>query len=328
MNIVQRLRAFLTLPTLGTVASVVGIVGGGLSIANSLGGGSGGGGGGGSTGYVPQAQGTADTDYQNFMTQFQQALKANGGNMQAALTAAEQATAPGGMFANNGQTTSNVGNALINQAGNMQGAQQGLLNAGNQLYQTSLDPQHTLFNQQRQQVADAANANSSMRGIGMGAQAAGLSNQADSNFLTNWQNQQLQRQAQGVAGLQGASGTAGQLNAQGFNDLTGGVNTLNQGAMSPYQLGQAGANLAQTGIYNPLTQGSNQTGQYLTIGQQGGTNAFNQGQVGLNNLTSGLNTLGNSPLLQGIFSGGGGGPSTTYGGSSFDSSGYGTGYGT
>jgi hypothetical protein len=313
--------------SLGTVAAVVGVVGGGLSIANSLSSSGGGSGGNSSTGYIPQAQGTADTDYQNFMTQFQAALQANGGNMQAALTAAQAAVAPGGTFANNAQTTSNVGNAMVTQAGNMQGAQQQLQNAGNQLYQTSLDPQQTLFNQQRQQVADAANANSSMRGIGMGAQAAGLSNQADSNFLTNWQNQQLQRQATGLQGMTSANQAAGQLNAQGFNDLTGAVNTLNTGAMQPYTLGQAGANLAQTGIYGPLTQGSNQAGQYLTLGQQGGSNAFNQGQVGLNNLTSGLSTLGSSPLLQGIFSGGGG-PSTTYGGSSFDSSGYGTGYGT
>ena len=281
--------------SLATVASVVGIAAG----ANSLFGGGSGSGGPGGTNYQPTGQPQADQNFQRIIQQLMASGQQTDATAQPGINAGYAATQPGGQFGNLGNLAQQYGGLLAGQAGQQMQNQQALTGAGNQLYQTSLDPQNALRTQLQQQVTDASRAGTSARGIGMSGEAAGIENQDINNFLMNWQNQQLGRQAQGLQGMVGAYGQAGQQ-AQGVGrDLTGGLGLQTTGAQMPFNF----ANL-----FSGATQGANQqlsslTPQllaYLGFGQQAGNNAFGQQQTGLNNLTTGLGQLGN------IFQQGGG----------------------
>jgi hypothetical protein len=279
----------------------------GGKITNALFGGSSGqqGGSGNASTYVPTGLGGADTSWQ----QIQQMLQGN-------LTGANQAINPALMES----LTKMLGidpSSLIsagNQAGQQYGQQaqsalgaQGQLGqnaanmtgAGNTLWNTAQDPQNQLRNTMQQQVTDASRAGTSARGIGMGGESAGIENKAVSDFLMNWQNQQLGRQATGLQGMGNAYNQAGR-------DVTGG---LAAGALAPGYTQQAGAAPVQgqmsayglpmqaAGQFNQAQAGQNQglgaflsqIIPYLNSGQGATGQSFQQGQTGLNNLTTGLN---------------------------------------
>lgn len=313
----NRLRAFLSLP-LGTVGSIVGI-GSGL---NSIFGHHGSGGSGSSSVYTPTGSGAADTTFQQMLAQLSQSMQGYGNQVQPAMSTAfaNLMGIPTQGLNNAGQA---AGNYYFNLAGNQdamhniladQGNQAGA--AGSQLWRTALDPENQLRNTLQQQVTDASRAATGARGIGMSPQAAGIENQDVSNFLMNWQDRQLGRQSQGLQGMLSAFGQAGQDYTGASNLATSAAgNLLNSGTV-PYQMNTmaAGAPFNYAQMFN---QGMGGLGQnmagvmsqiipYLYAGQGAAGMNFNQGQVGLNNLTTGLSQLGQSPFMQNVFGGGGG----------------------
>jgi len=275
--------------SLATVASVVGIAAG----ANSLfGGGSGSGGGGpGGTNYQPSGQPQADQSFQQIM----QALM-NSGNTQAStaqpgISAGYAATQPGGQFGNLGPLFQQYAQALQSQGAQGQRNAGVLQDAGVNLWQTALDPQNALRNQLQQQVTDASRAGTSARGIGMSGNAAGIENQDVQNFLINWQNQQLGRQAQGLQGLTGAMAGAGNQFNQVGRDLAGAAGMQNTGALLPFQFANAFSGASQ-GANQQLAGLTPQLLAYLGYGQTAGNNQFGQQQAGLANLNYSLGNLG------------------------------------
>lgn len=282
---IRHIRLFLCLG-LGTVGSIIGIGSG----VNNLFGGSGAGNTNSQTGqYTPSGQGSADTLWQQLLGQ----SAGGSGGATSALTpqllqAFQQmiAMSPqiqqqyGGLA---GQAQGGAGQ-LANNAGALTGA-------GNQVFNTAMDPQSALFSQMSQQVQDQSRAADSARGIGMSGQSAGNEANALSNFDINWQNQQLGRQTQGLQGLESAYQGAGQ-------NLTGALNMgslspqfLTQGSSFPFQAAnqysgaQAGTNQLNTGLLSQIIP-------YLNYGQGATNNTFGQQQTGLNNLTTGLGQLG------------------------------------
>lgn len=198
---------------------------------------------------------------------------------------------------------------LQQQAGNAYGSVAPLQQAGAQTYQTALDPQNALRDRLQQQVTDASRAGTSARGIGMGGEASGIENQAVSNFLQDWQNQQLQRQALGaqtMGSLYDASGRQSQL---GNADLSGAFGMGQQGAMWPFTLANAFGGSMNQNYYQPLGNLGAMLGQYMGLGQSGSQSAFGQGGTGLENLTSLLRSpsTGNAASWLGSLFGGGAG---------------------
>jgi hypothetical protein len=108
-------------------------------------------------------------------------------------------------------------------AGAMQASQQlfgqmpGTLAAGNQVFQTGMDPQSALYNRSQQQTTDQTRAALAAAGLGGSPYAAGVEGQTMSNFNIDWQNNQLNRQMQGLQGLEGANASALGLGTGGFN---------------------------------------------------------------------------------------------------------------
>jgi hypothetical protein len=281
--------------SLATVASVVGIASGANALTGgSLFGGGGGGGSGGGTGtYVPTGRGTADQTWQTLMPLIAQSIQQQQGNISGPVNAAYGATQPGGQFGFIPWMLQSFGNALVDQ-GRQGQTNQGLLsNAGNQIWQTAQDPQQALEAQLQQQVTDASRAGTSARGIGMSGEAAGIENQDVNNFLLQWQQAQLGRQLQGIQGMSTAMGqSANQANQVG-RDLSGAGTMYTTGANFPF----AAANAYTGAMSGPGSQFSQQLSPqllaYLGLGNNASNQAFNQNQVGLNNLTTGLSQLGN-----------------------------------
>jgi hypothetical protein len=78
----------------------------------------------------------------------------------------------------------------------LQQAYQPLGQAAGQILQTGFDPQSALYNRTAQQVLDQSRAVNAMSGVGTSPYGAGVTGQTMANFNIDWQNQQLQRQAQ------------------------------------------------------------------------------------------------------------------------------------
>jgi hypothetical protein len=267
--------------SLATVASVVGIAAGADTLLGG-GGGSGGNAAGGT--YVPTGRGQADMTWQQLMPLIAASIQQQQGNISGPVNAAYRATQPGGQFGNLPSTLQGFGNANVNSAGQDQ-ANQGLLSAaGNQTYQTALDPQNALRNQLQQQVTDASRAGTSMRGIGMGGEAAGIENQDVNNFLINWQNQQLGRQLAGLQGMQGSMSASGNLGQQAGTALGQAGQQYNAGAMFPFETAGAYTGAMQ-GPENAFGQLSPQLLAYLGLGNQASQQGFGNNQLGLPFLT-------------------------------------------
>ena len=120
------------------------------------------------------------------------------------------------------------------------------LMAGLQTLATAYDPQQTLYNQQYQQQMDQQNAINAMNGVAGSPYAAGVSGQANQNFNTNWQNNQLQRQVTGLGAYDSAASTAAQniaaLTGASTNNYSTLANTAGTTATDASNLGIAGLN--------------------------------------------------------------------------------------
>jgi hypothetical protein len=148
------------------------------------------------------------------------------------------------------------------------GTTQPLINAGNQVLQTGFDPQGALYTQQFQQQQDQQNAAAAMNGVAGSPYAAGLSNDANMRFNTNWQNNQLQRQLQALSGAGTAFGQADTnlegLQSTGVNDF----NALTSGAVNN------ASNLISTG-FNAQNAGAQTAIAGNSAASQLGTDALN-----------------------------------------------------
>lgn len=308
----QSVREFLTLGSLATVAAVVGIGSGIYSMTQSGGGGGGGGGSGapGATGYVPRWQGGADQLWQQIMQQWGQ----QAGGDASVLGPYLQQALQGGMTraAGYGRRMDTMGDTMEGVGNRFLGGQADLYGAGRQVFDTALDPQNALHDRMEHDVTEGSRSATSLRGIGMSPEAANLESQATSNFNIDWQNQQLQRQLSGLQGMSGAYDAGGRQGQAGEAAYVGASNMWNQATALPFNLASMYGGAMGSSVYNPWNALSGNLGQYMGLGQSGGQNAFGQQQTNLNNLTSGLTTLGQQPWLQNYFNPG----STGSGGSS------------
>lgn len=278
--------------SLAMAASIIGIGAGAKTLLSD----SGGGGGGSADAYVPTGRGSSDQIWQAILSQLQGRTGAQNDTVDPGINAGYKATQPGGIYGPGGQFDlssifNTYGNALRDQGAQGQ-ANQGMLgNAGWQLWQTALDPENALRDRTQQRITDASRAATSSRGIGMSGVSAGIENQDVSNFLMDWNDRQLGRQAQGLQGMTGAFHESQNQANQVGRDLTGSAGLYNSGAMLPFQFANA-----YTGAMAPGNQNMGALLQaiipYLNFGNQASQNAFGQQQTGLNNLTSGLGDLG------------------------------------
>ena len=185
--------------------------------------------------------------------------------------------------------------------------------AGQQLWQTGMDPQNALYDRTVQHLQDQQRAASSASGVGMSPYGAGLEGQALGNFNIDWQNQQLHRQTQGLQGLLHGQQQAGQDYSGALEAFGQAPQNILQGGRLPLQAGQdignmqfGAANQYAQGIGNalsPLAGIQSQIIPYLNAGQGAGANAFNmyannrnfnalQQQMGTQGLIQGLNAFG------------------------------------
>ena len=172
-----------------------------------------------------------------------------------------------------GQQAFNIGNQLYGQMGQAQ-------QYGNQIMQTAFDPQNALYAQQFQQQQQQSDANQAMRGLATSGVGAELSNQADLNFNTNWQNQQLQRQVTGLQAYDQNNQSIAGLGQGANQSYTTGLQDYTTGAGIPY-------NTAQT-IYNN-NQAANGNQQSALSAQQAAFLAQqNTAQQGYANQTAAL----------------------------------------
>jgi hypothetical protein len=172
-----------------------------------------------------------------------------------------------------------AGNSMMAEAPNSYAA-------GNAAYQTAFDPQSSLFNSNQQQLNEQTNAYNAANGISASPYGATVSANADQNFLNNWQNQQVQREATGIQSMNSAY-------AQGGQQYQGGAQLQNQGTQSLSQGGQMGYNAnnsiagnqfsainnlygSQQPYQQGLQQGVNNMNSYLGLGQSAQTAGFNQ----------------------------------------------------
>ena len=231
------------------IGAVVGAVAPSVINAFSGGGGShsGGGASGGGQQYVPTGLGAADAGWQQAygaeqgianQTQgqtapyYQQSLnQMEGMNYQPYLNAANQA---GQMYGQAGQMAQGQMQGYSQQA---QQAQQ----AGQQMYQTSMDPQNALFNQTQQTLQDQVRAGQASRGLGNSAVGGMEEANAMSNFDINWQNNQLQRQQQGIQGMASANNMYGQDQSAALAAGAAGAGYYGQSGSVPMQAQQYAA---------------------------------------------------------------------------------------
>ena len=225
-----------------------------------------------------------------------------GGLINAGNTAGSMASTLGGQ-------ATNYGNLIAGQYPSFIGMGNNLIGAGNTLYNTAMDPQGALYNQLLNTVQERAGATNAQYGQGGSPVGAGVQNDAIRNFLINWQNQQLGRQATGVQGLEGAYGAGANLFSQGANTLGQG---LNVGALGP-QFTMQGGQLpvqAQEQAYAIPGEAASQyysnlygadVAPYLGAATMGGSyntsqtqNPFLQQVVSSNALYTGLNNIGDS----------------------------------
>lgn len=307
------------------MAAVLPIIASGLGIANGVKGLTGGqqGGSKSSNTYVPTGLGGADQTWQGNNAALSQYLTQMGGMAPDIMGAYNKMKGidPSQMLQiaqwnrMNNLASGNLAQANAGTFGRWAGQNENLANyadnAGFNIWNTALDPQGALKAKLQQQMTDAARANASAMGLGTSGVGANTVNQATQDFLTNWENQQLQRQAVGLSGLNQAltqgrdyMGQAAQdvLAGQQLQGSVAGYDTA--AALDPMQIqmaaygipitaaNAAGGALGQN-IINPYLAQMGSIIPYLNSGQGATNQLFGQQQTSLNNLTSALNAFPN-----------------------------------
>jgi hypothetical protein len=144
-----------------------------------------------------------------------------------------------------GSSTNTYGNTVKNQSGPqgpftalgtpLQTAATDSLNAGKTVLNTAFDPQKALYNQLAQNNSDQTNVAEAQRGVTMSPYGAGVANQSRQNFDINWQNNQLQRQTEGINANNAAMGPATNLYNSSYGTNTQGYGTSPPQPVQPVQ---------------------------------------------------------------------------------------------
>ncbi|MBU9373399.1 hypothetical protein KTE28_03510 [Burkholderia multivorans] len=295
--------------------------------------------GGGPSYYTPTGLGTADTTWQNLLSNINNIYNTENLN-QYGLNSLQQGTAAawqyGPQYQNAanaaGQGYTNVAGALTNLGYGDLHTQSVLLGAGQNVFNLGLDPQNALYDRTRQQLTDQTAATNSMYGLGSSAAGAGVQNQALSNFNIDWQNSQLSRALQGLQGFTGAANTAGQYGQAGASALTQAPGYTLLGGSVPFDTAQAiqavPGNLANTygaflnqNVYGPAEGIMGAIIPYMNYGQGAQSVPFQsqaQGAGALGSLVSqGISGLGNSIQNAGGFGNFFNGTTGSFGGGDF-----------
>ena len=106
--------------------------------------------------------------------------------------------------------------------------------AASSILNTAFDPQSALYNQQYQQNNDATNAALAAAGIATSGTGVGILNQSQQNFNTNWQNQQLGRQTQGLSAYESAAGQNYGMQSSAQQQGLTGLESAASGTFAPY----------------------------------------------------------------------------------------------
>jgi len=288
--------------------------------------------------YIPMAQGTADTNYQNLLGALynpSMAALQNLPGLPAAMAWPQVQQAVGNITQNPWaaaaqspyqwltQIAGNLGQGQMAMGSGIAARVPELISAAESVWNTANDPQKMLYNQLVQEQSDKANAQNAMSGLSGTPYGADLVDNSLESLALNWQNQQLGRQSQGLQGLTRGLLGAGSLAGTGAQLQNQGVNTVASLSALPYQ----GYNAMQNANLGALSQMINLGNQqlapaedvlnylsnYLQLGRQAsqlagslGAQGFRQGQVGLGN-TLGMAGLGSNLLFgnQGPFGAGG-----------------------
>lgn len=278
------------------------------------------GGGGGPSYYVPTGLGTADQSWQGLLGNISNTYSQKG------LDQYGLASLYGGLNANNaygggyqnaantaGSEYGDLANLLKSQSTGYQNTQQGLLNAGQNVYNLGLDPQNALYAKLQQQTTDQSNAVNSMYGLGSSGAGAGMTDQALTNFNINWQNNQLSRAMQGLQGMTSADQLAGQYGqaAQAASAAVPGAtlasgqlpyNTAQSIAAVPGQLGNTYGQYLNQNVYGPAEGIMGTIIPYMNYGQGAQAvpyqNAYNQAQAMGGAAYNGINNAFNNPQFQ------------------------------
>lgn len=227
----------------------------------------------------------AGRGYNNVNNQYNDALRQSS-LLNDILPQSQAATQ--GLYNQAGQSNQNYQSLMDyqkGQLGNISQSQGNLYGAGNQVLQTSQDPQNALYNRTAQQLTDQTRAAQYARGIQSSPLGASVESNALGNFNIDWQNQQLARQTQGLSAAQGAYGSAQGLGNSYTNTQAGlqsGQNQQYEGLTNAAQsnalnyVGAIGAANGQaTSNINNATQG------FFNTGNQGAQATYGAGQSGL-----------------------------------------------
>lgn len=282
------IRRYLRLGFVSWIPAIIAIAGA-VSGGSGGGGGGGGGGGAGAATYVPTGQPTEDANWQSIM----QGLMQTSGDQAGMLTPFLQSafgntndlyTRLAGLMGQYGGALGSQGQSMFNAAGTLRGS-------GDQVYQMALDPENALRDRTQGRIVDASRASTSARGIGMGAEAAGLEDQAVSNFNIDWNDRALGRATEGLRGQVGAYDAAGRSSLGGAQELGASAQMFQGAGALPFELANLFSGSMQNGVYNPQRDLLGNIQSYLGLGQSATSQAFGQNQTNLNNVTSGLGTI-------------------------------------
>lgn len=189
---------------------------------------------------------------------------------------------------------------------------QGLTQGANAVMQSAFDPQNAQYAKDFMQNREQTRASLASRGLNQSATGAGIENESNLAFNTNWRNQQLGRQQSGLQsyagalgqGLGGLTSAAGATYAPYSNAITSGLGALDTAANTGYGM-QSGAlgqsmnaqNMAantgygmQSGAADQYLQGM--TGAYQNadaLGRSGAQSYMSGGAAGYNALSGSMN---------------------------------------
>lgn len=298
----QLLRDYLNLGSVATVAAVVGI-GTSLYSANQQyeHGDDHGGGPAPSGGNV----GTADDAWQQILQRMMQQYGSSSETLAPYLS--DSFDSARGELPGIQERMRALANMFMGEGQGLFGAGHDLRGAGADIWTAARDPQNALHDRTQQRIVDASRAATSARGIGMSGESAGIENQAVGNFNIDWESGMLDRLLKGGQGMAGMFNEAGRNTQAGAGLMSGGVDLNTRATGLPFNLASLYSSGLGSAIYGPGSAIMGQIDPYIGLGQSGQQNAFTQGQVNMNNLTSGLTAFSQSPgygWLSNFFSGG------------------------
>lgn len=237
----------------------------------------------GSNNGMPGANGTDET-YRNVLNA---GANAYGDQLSLILPYLQQA------FGNGATDFAALAPLMRGYAGQMGTAGQGMIDSGGELRRAGMDtwlaaqdPRQEQYNYGLGQTRDASRLGTSIRGIGMSPQAAGLEGQAVGDYNRGWRDEQYRRMVQGLQGMSGAYDASGRQ-IMGGSGLLGNSAQMYTGAAGlPFQLAGLYGNAMQSNVYGPMAGLTGAAGGYMGLGMAGQNQNFNQGQTNLNNWTT------------------------------------------